>query len=181
MKGFVLAKALEVTFTSERSVSRAAKTDSSTEPRQRCHACEWVGFPARAQICPSCGARDCLSIVAETRDEGTPAGGDATGPISGDAEPPRCQRYDPDFWCLGGGRGKRGRKSDAEKAAAEDELLLAQTRADSEHNLSRCRELLVEMDAEELKRRLTGCRWNLGGSGAAHTFAIQEGKALDDR
>ena len=29
--------------------------------QQRCHQCEWVGTATRAQQCPQCGARNCLS------------------------------------------------------------------------------------------------------------------------
>ena len=47
------------------------------EELERCHACEWAGVPARSQLCPSCGARDCLSASEDSMRVGVRENGKA--------------------------------------------------------------------------------------------------------
>ena len=68
-----------------------------------------------------------------------------------------------DFWGKAGGRRKAGRKKAGAAAAAEDERLLAETQRNNQQDLQRCRELLVNLDEEELRSRLVASRWNNGG------------------
>ena len=86
-----------------------------------------------------------------------------------------------DFWGKAGGRRKAGRKKAGAAAAAEDERLLAETQRNNQQDLQRCRELLVNLDEEELRSRLVASRWNNGGSKKALVDDIASGRALDDR
>ena len=86
-----------------------------------------------------------------------------------------------DFWGKAGGHRKAGRKRAGAAAAAEDERLLAETRRDNQQDLQRCRELLVNLDEEDLRSRLVASRWNDGGSVKALLVDIASGRTLDDR
>ena len=98
-------------------------------------------------------------------------------------ELPQSRRYDRDFWGKVGGRRRAGRpKVGAKEAAdAEEETLLAQTRQDNARDLEQCRNLLMEMDQEELRRRLSDCRYNFGGSAKEFEARIAQQAVLDDR
>ena len=98
-------------------------------------------------------------------------------------ELPRSRRYDRDFWGKAGGRRRPGRRKvgDKEAADAEEETLLAQTRQDNARDLEQCRNLLMEMDQVELRRRLLGCRYNFGGSANELEARMAQHAVLDDR
>ena len=103
-------------------------------------------------------------------------------------QPPlRSRRYDLGFWGQVGGRRKRGRRAQAEKAASrtekeeEDGDVLEQTRLDNQRDLERCRALLLEMTEEDLQGILMRSRFNLGGSATEHNAAIDAHKAVDDK
>jgi hypothetical protein len=82
----------------------------------------------------------------------------------------RSQRYDVNFWGKKGGRrapGKRPGKQQANQQAAAnaaDDRLLEETRRNNNWELGRCRELLLELDEDDLRDRLEASRWNSGGS-----------------
>ena len=86
-----------------------------------------------------------------------------------------------DFWGKAGGHRKAGRKGAGAAAAAADERLLAETQRDNQQDLQRCRELLVNLDEEELRSRLVASRWNDGGSVKTLVADMDSGRALDDR
>ena len=96
---------------------------------------------------------------------------------------PRSRRYDFDFWGKAGGRRKPGRKrkTDAVAADAKEEQLLAQTRANNERSVELCRALLVELDEEDLRRRLSESRYNRGGSARELKEKMVAHVVLDDR
>ena len=121
---------------------------------------------AVAEVSPSAGAEQLLDKVTDA-----------------DEEVPRSRRYDRDFWGKAGGRRRPGRrKVGAEEAAdAEEETLLAQTRQDNARDLEQCRNLLMEMDQVELRRRLLGCRYNCGGSANESEARMAQHAVLDDR
>ena len=90
-------------------------------------------------------------------------------------------------WGQVGGRRKRGRRAQAEKAASrtekeeEDGDVLEQTRLDNQRDLERCRALLLEMTEEDLQGILMRSRFNVGGSATEHNAAIDAHKAVDDK
>ena len=86
-----------------------------------------------------------------------------------------------DFWGKAGGRRRPGKRKAGAAAAAEDERLLAETQRNNQQDLQRCRELLVNLDEEELRSRLLASRWNDGGSVKALLVDIASGRTLDDR
>ena len=62
------------------------------------------------------------------------------------------RRYDPEFWGIAGGRKKAGRKAKGVAEAPQaDAAMLVQLRADSRHNLERCRALLLTLGDADLK------------------------------
>ena len=93
---------------------------------------------------------------------------------------PRSRRYDFDFWGKAGGRRKpcRERNTDAVAADAKEEKLLAQTRADNKRSMELCRELLVEMDEGDLRRRLSDSGHNIGGSARDHEGKINGAQGI---
>ena len=103
-------------------------------------------------------------------------------------QPPlRSRRYDLGFWGQVGGRRKRGRRAQAEKALSrtekeeEDADVLEQRRLDNQRDLERCRALLLEMTEEDLQGILMRSRFNVGGSATEHNAAIDAHKAVDDK
>ena len=94
-----------------------------------------------------------------------------------DLEAPRSRRYDFDVWGKAGGRRKPGRrKKDSQKSADLERQELEQTIADNRLDRERCRELLTQMDEEDLRQRLANSRWNPG-----HRSRGNDGcHALDD-
>ena len=102
-------------------------------------------------------------------------------------QPLRSRRYDLGFWGQVGGRRKRGRRAQAEKAASrtekeeEDGDVLEQTRLDNQRDLERCRALLLEMTEEDLQGILMRSRYNHSGGSTEHNAAIGAHKAVDDK
>ena len=73
--------------------------------------------------------------------------------------------------------------ADKESAAQEelDDKQMAQNRADNVRCLEQCRELLLELDDEEIRRRLLVSRWNTGGKAQHSVHArIEANQTVND-
>ena len=67
--------------------------------------------------------------------------------------------------------------------AVDDERLFEWAREDNARDLRRCRELLVELDEDDLRSRLSAGTWNArhGSQQSQREMDMQSGKILDDR
>ena len=102
-------------------------------------------------------------------------------------QPPlRSRRYDLGFWGQVGGRRKRGRRAQAEKAASrtekeeEDGDVLEQTRLDNQRDLERCRALLLEMTEVDLLGLLVRSRFSVGGSATKQWMTVRRNYRRQD-
>ena len=67
--------------------------------------------------------------------------------------------------------------------AVDDERLFEWAREDNARDLRRCRELLVELDEDDLRSRLSAGTWDArhGSNKSQREVDMQSGKILDDR
>ena len=83
---------------------------------------------------------------------------------------------------MAGGRRKPGRVNEKEnkEAVAAQDRLTAQHALDNEKDPDKCRALCMDLDDDDLRRRLEKSRWNFQGSVQKLQLEIRANRVLDD-
>ena len=82
---------------------------------------------------------------------------------------------------MAGGRRKPGRVNEKEnKEAVAARKLIAQHALDNEKDPEKCRALCMDLDDDDLRRRLEKSRWNFQGTVKKLQLEIRANRALDD-